>query len=345
MTDETPAMAWPIAPSHTRHLDIALTAESPGILGFRADLLDLRKAGLMSLGGRVATPGIIHNMTLFGRADDVTGEILALSWDQSHVMHEANHASRGECCRDPMERLSGLVGARLGAGFRDDLKRHFGGPLGCSHINTLFQELSATIERLHRLREDDPSLAESRPPGARIARRAVFFDAFLPEEGTLSEVGVRLSDAQYGCPDEIGNETMARHSEVRLAAQVDLMGWQIRALRGSERSRLGPEIEASAWTDRGELLADFVETSLGGGMARLCAERFGGEAAQACLLSALLALAPGMTQVGAGLSDSLVPSPAARPQKSGTPLSGAGPCYLLRGDGPLIQVITGPGDD
>ncbi|MCR9093765.1 MAG: DUF2889 domain-containing protein [bacterium] len=345
MTDETAAMAWPIDPSHTRHLDIALSVADPGVLDFRADVLDLRKAGLMSLGGRIATPGIIHNMTLFGRADDATGEILELSWNQSHVMHEANHASDGECCRDPMKRLSGLVGSRLGAGFRGDLKRHFGGPLGCSHVNTLFQELSATVARLHQLREDEPTLAEPRPSGARIARRAVFFDAFLPEEGTCSELRVRLSDAQYGSPDEIGNESMARHSEVRLAAQVDLMGWQLLGLRGSERARVGPEIEAGPWTDRNDVLEEFVDTSLGGGMARLCAERFGDDAAEACLLSALLALAPGMTQVGAGLSDSLVPSPVARPQKTGAPLTGAGPCYLLRGDGPLIQVITGPGGD
>ncbi|CAM9469227.1 unnamed protein product [Discosporangium mesarthrocarpum] len=338
-------MDWPIDPSHTRSLDIALHADEPGTMGFRADLLDLRKAGLLSLGGRVATAGIIHHMTLLGRAEDATGEILELSWEQSHVMHEANHASRGECCRDPMDRLTGLVGSRLGAGFRTELKQHFGGPLGCTHINTLFQELSATVARLQGLRLAEPSLATPRSVGARVARRAVFFDAFLPEAGTRSELRVRLSDAQYAPPDERGNEAMALHSEVRLAALVDLMGWQISSLRGAERSRRGPEIEASPWHDRSEDLASFVDASLGGGMARRCAERFGDVEDDACLLSALLALAPGMTQVGAGLSDSLAPSPVARPAKSGAPLGGAGPCYLLRGDGPLIQVITGSDDD
>ncbi|MEM9176053.1 MAG: hypothetical protein AAGC67_12530, partial [Myxococcota bacterium] len=90
---------------------------------------------------------------------------------------------------------------------------------------------------------------------------------------------------------------------------------------------------------------DFVGKSLGGGMARLCADRFGADPDEACLLSALLALAPGMTQVGAGLSDALAPSPATRPARSGAPLGGAGPCYMLRGDGPLLGVITGEGDD
>lgn len=338
-------MDWPLDPSHTRHLDLALTADSPGTMRFRADLLDLRKAGLMSLGGRIATSGIIHNMTLLGRVDDDTGELLEISWEQSHVMHEANHASRGECCRDPMERLTGLVGSKLGDGFRADLKQHFGGPLGCTHVNTLFQELSASIAHLQAQRRADPTLASPRKPGARIARRAVFFDAFLPEEGTQSELRVRLSDAQYGLADAVGNESMARHAEVRLAARVELMGWLLLSLRASERARTGPAIEAADWTDRSEAVGEFEGKSLGGGMARLCAERFGDAPQDACLLSALLALAPGMTQVGAGLSDSLVPSPAARPQQTGAPLGGAGPCYMLRGDGPLLQVITAPGED
>lgn len=211
MRSANDAMAWPIDPSHTRCLDVALSADEPGTLRFRADLLDLRKAGLMSLGGRIATAGIIHNMTLLGQADEKTGEILELDWDQSHVMHEANHASRGECCRDPMERLTGLVGSRLGAGFRADLKQHFGGPLGCTHVNTLFQELSATVARLHERRAAEPGLAGARTPGERVARRAVFFDAFLPEEESTTELRIRLSDAQYGPTDEPGNEAMGRH--------------------------------------------------------------------------------------------------------------------------------------
>jgi hypothetical protein len=46
-----------------------------------------------------------------------------------------------------------------------------------------------------------------------------------------------------------------------------------------------------------------------------------------------------MTQVGAALSDSLVPSSAARPIDS--PLAGPGPCYMLRAEGPLVQTLFG----
>ncbi len=345
MTSDSGREAWPTDPSHTRCLDLALSAESNTAVAFRADLLDLRKAGLMALGGRVATAGIIHNMTLHGAFDAETGELRRISWEQSHVMHEANAASRGECCRDPMERLAGLVGSKLGEGFRADLKQHFGGALGCTHVNTLFQELSATVARLFALREDDPALAAARAPGERIARRSVYFDAFLPEQGTETELRVRLSDAQYGIADETGSESMAHHAEVRVAARVDLTSWELRGLRAEERSRRGPAIDAGTWLDRSDDVAAFAGHSLGGGMGKRCSEHFAGAPADACLLSAMLALAPGMTQVGAGLSDTLLPPTAARPERTGAPLGGAGPCYMLRGDGPLLQVITGAGRD
>jgi len=346
MTTDSGREAWPIDPSHTRCLDLALSAESDTAIAFRADLLDLRKAGLMALGGRVATAGIIHNMTLHGAFDAQTGEIQRLSWEQSHVMHEANEASRGECCRDPMERLSGLVGSKLGGGFRADLKQHFGGPLGCTHVNTLFQELSATVARLFRQRELDPALGGGRASGERIARRSIYFDAFLPETGTEAELRVRLSDAQYGIADVNGGESMAHHAEVRAAARVDLTGWELRGLRAEERNRRGPAIDTGTWLDRSDDVAVFVGHSLGGGMGKRCSEHFAETSADACLLSAMLAFAPGMTQVGAGLSDTLLPPAAARPERSGAPLGGAGPCYMLRGDGPLLQVITGTaGDD
>ena len=123
-------------PAHTRCLAIALTQGEGASIEFRADILDLRKAGLMGLAGRIATAGIIHKMEVRGAFSSETAVLERIEWDQSHVMHEANRVTRGECCRDPMQRLEGLVGTRLGEGFFADLKQHFGGPLGCTHINT-----------------------------------------------------------------------------------------------------------------------------------------------------------------------------------------------------------------
>ena len=342
MTAEDPPLLAPnLEPAHTRCLDIAFSQGEEGTIVFRADILDLRKAGLMELAGRIATAGIIHNMSLMGTFEIETGEIKSLDWDQSHVMHEANRATKGECCRDPMTRLKGLIGTQLGESFRADLKQCFGGPLGCTHVNTLFQELSATVARFQALRRADPSLAGEREVGDRAVRRAVFFDAFFPEDAPTSALRIRLTDSHYSPTIGSQGEEMYSHHEIRLLAQVSLMGWQIQTLEGLERIRRGPLMSDAPWRNRSAELSDFAGRSLGGGMGRYCNDHFGSDPEDACLLSALLCVAPGMTQVGPAIADSLDPSPVARPQGSGSPLAGAGPCFMLRSEGPLMQTITG----
>ena len=42
-------------PTHTRCLAVAFTQGQGEVIEFRADILDLRKSGLMALGGRIAT--------------------------------------------------------------------------------------------------------------------------------------------------------------------------------------------------------------------------------------------------------------------------------------------------
>jgi hypothetical protein len=152
-------------PVHTRCLAVAFTQGVGDSIIFHADIIDLRKGGLMELAGRIAMSGIIHKMELSGAFSAETGILESIGWAQSHVMHEANQATKGECCRDPMTRLKGLVGSRLGEGFVANLKHHFGGPLGCTHVNTLFQELSAFVARLFEVRRVHPELAELRQLG------------------------------------------------------------------------------------------------------------------------------------------------------------------------------------
>jgi hypothetical protein len=324
-------------PAHTRALTVALTQGQASTVEFRADILDLRKSGLMGLAGRIATAGIIHKMELTGAFSPETAVLERIDWDQSHVMHEANRITRGECCRDPMVRLEGLLGTPLGEGFVGELKQHFGGPLGCTHVNTLLQELNAAV-RQHR---EGPALRLARAPGERIASRSVFFDAFFSEDGTSISIGVRLTDACYNEQDVHGNESLASHDEVGLVAHVELAGWKLREVRGRERRRRGPSFGAAPWQDRSEELGALAGRSLGGGVTRFCLERYGTRDSDARLLSALLSLAPGMTQVGVALSDSLTPSSGARP--AGSPLSGPGPCYMLRAEGPLRASLASGG--
>jgi hypothetical protein len=318
-------------PAHTRGLSIALKKGEGSSVDFRADILDLRKSGLMGLAGRIATAGIIHKMEVSGAFSGETATLERITWDQSHVMHEANRATRGECCRDPMQRLEELVGTRIGEGFVSDLKKSFGGPLGCTHVNTLLQELNAAVRQFRR----GPVLAVAHAAGERIAARSVFFDAMFSEDGTTISIGVRLTDTCYGSLDGNGNETLVSHDEVRVVANVELAGWVLRDVQARERSRTGPEFGAVPWRDRADALDELPGRSLGRGMTRFCLEHFGTREEDARLQSALLCLAPGMTQVGVTLSDALAPSSSSA-SPMGSPLAGPGPCYMLRSEGPLI---------
>lgn len=324
-------------PIHTRCLGIALKQAAAGLVDFRADILDLRKGGLMALAGRVTMAGIIHKMELTGSFEAESGRLERIEWAQSHVMHEPNVSSRGECCRDPMPRLNGVVGARFGTDFTAALKGCFGGPLGCTHVNTLLQEVDAFVASHLARRRDDREYAKPRSVAERIGARSLYFDAFFREGGVTTDLSVRLADLYYAPSDTSGREVVSLHAEVRLLAEADLAGWQLRALAARQRSRPGPTCGESAWESRTGDLEAFVGRSLYGGMNRFCLERFGGREADARLLSALMSLAPGMTQVGAAVSDRLTPSSSARPLASG--LSGPGPCYMLRADGPLMESI------
>lgn len=324
-------------PVHTRCLSVALKQGSADAVDFRADILDLRKGGLMELAGRVTMAGIIHKMELTGSFAADSGRLERLEWAQSHVMHEPNASSRGECCRDPMSRLKDVVGRRFGSDFSAGLKGCFGGPLGCTHVNTLLQEVDAFVSSHLALRRDDAEYAKPRGAGERIGARSLFFDALFGEGGSKTDLSVRLADLHYAPSHASGRESIALHAEVRLVAEADLAGWQLRSITAKQRIRPGPAFGDAAWERRSEDLEVFVGRSLFGGMNRFCLERFGGREADARLLSTLMSLSPGMTQVGAAVSDQLVPSSSARPLASG--LSGPGPCYMLRAEGPLMESI------
>lgn len=331
-------------PIHTRCLAVACVQGDGEAVEFRADLMDLRKGGLMALGDRITMAGIIHKMELRGAFSPETGIIERIEWDQSHVMHEPNHASKGECCRDPLGRLEGLIGVQLGEGFASTLKQTFGGPLGCTHISTLFQELSAFVARLRMMRREHPELTAPRRVGERIASRSLFFDAFFSAEGgTTTDLSVRLADLFYAPADANGAESLFAHDEFRLVADVDLAGWQLKGVQARERSRRGPTCEDSPWTLRNDALDGLAGQSLGGGMARLCLQRFGEREEDARLLSAMLSLGPGMTQVGAAVSNTLAPSSAAAAAPPGSGLPGPGPCYMLRAGGPLMESMFAGG--
>lgn len=152
---------------------------------------------------------------------------------------------------------------------------------------------------------------------------------------------MRLADVFFAARDEHGGEGLLAHDEVRVVAEVELERWRLRSVHARERCRQGPEFDDLPWQSRNEAVAELAGQALSGGVTRFCLERFAGRNADARLLSALLCLAPGMTQVGAALSDTLTPS--ARARLGGLASMGPGPCYMLRAEGPLVATLVAGG--
>jgi hypothetical protein len=53
------------------------------------------------------------------------------------VAFEPSATTRGESCRDPVDRIRALAGTRLDDAFARRLGEEIGGPRGCSHVLTL----------------------------------------------------------------------------------------------------------------------------------------------------------------------------------------------------------------
>jgi hypothetical protein len=208
---------------------IAFSQGAGTSIDFRADIFDLRKSGLMELVGRIASAGIIHKMELHGAfCGGDPGGSSASSGAESHVMHEANRATKGECCRDPMGRLTGLVGTPLGEGFAAELKKRFGGPLGCTHVSTLFQELSAFVALFaRRAPRESRTFPPSASPASASRRRSVFFDA-LPARTTRSDD-----------PDPRASHRISSSPRARRATASTMLAPR-RGARRRRRRALGP---------------------------------------------------------------------------------------------------------
>ena len=99
-------------PLHTRSLSVTLTQRADGRLDAHAELVDLRKRGFVPVAGELQPSGVVHHMLLDGEIDPRTAVLDAIALRQPSVAFEATAVTGGESCRDPADRIQGLVGAR-----------------------------------------------------------------------------------------------------------------------------------------------------------------------------------------------------------------------------------------
>lgn len=328
-------------PLHTRALSVTLAAAPDGGLAARASLLDVRKVGVVPVGGDLGTPGIVHHMWLDASIDPVGPRLVSLAAHQPHVAFEPSALTGGESCRDPVARLSALEGVPLDGDFARRLSAAQGGARGCSHILTLAQVLVAAVS--WALGAGGVGADARRRSGERVFRRDIVVDGGRRADGNL-ELVAQLTDLVCAPAPEVARpmERLAVLHEVRVWAPVEVASVTFGDLRAVERRRDAHTLDATAWADRAAQVAGVRGLSLFRGVSAAMMERLGADPADRALLDTCLMLAPTFIQVCAAMSEGWPARAAAADSvvgMGGLPDS----CYMWRRDGALDR-RRGPND-
>lgn len=333
-------------PLHTRSLSVALVQRSDGKLDVRAAIIDLRKRGVVPVGGDIQGPGLIHHMQLAGIVDPVTATLEAIVAEQPAVAFEASATSAGESCRDPIDAVRVLAGARLDDSFRRGISAAIGGPRGCSHVATLGHLLGSTsawaLEREQALH----GRAASRPAGQRIFRRDLIIDGHEPAAGRIL-LALQLTDLHFAPALPLARpiERFAGELEFRVLAEVELAGLRLARITGAERRRGRADLAEASWRDRDDLLQGLVGMGLGPGVTGELLARLGeADARDRPLRDALLMLAPTLVQCAATLAEGWM---VAAQRSSSIVGMGALPdsCYMWRRGGALWRARQDEGSE
>ncbi len=293
-------------PVHSRILTVDVRRKDVGHVRADANIIDVRKCGFVPTGGDLQTAGIIHNMSIDAVVALEGREVTRFEPSQAVVAFEAAEATGGESCRDPIGRLRGMVGQRLGSGSPRVLTGLFGGALGCSHLLTLAQLVLATIPRAldHEAERIGEGLGE-REDGERIFKRALMVDGLERIEASQMQMALQMLELHTTPRSRCLTDPfrrLGRQHEVRVLADVSTRNMSIETVRSSVREREYDDMHGASWRSVDPLLEPLIGTSAMGGLGRRLLDLLGDEPDQRPLLDTMLNLAPGMIQCLAGVA-------------------------------------------
>ncbi|MEE2674349.1 MAG: DUF2889 domain-containing protein [Myxococcota bacterium] len=338
-------------PLHTRALTLVVESLSDGRWHARGDVVDLRKVGFVPMLSDIQPAGIIHQMSIELVVDPATTQIDSVEVDQRAVAIEPSESTRGECCRDPAERLHALAGERLDGAFARRLSGVFGGPRGCSHLLTLFQLMASGLQRAFVLESELGAGASAREVGDRLFRRAAFVEGFEAEDQSI-EMAIQLADfhSQPLAPGAAPTQRLAGQWDARVFARATGAQRTLSDLLLADRMRTGDTLATASWRDQSGRLATLEGSPIIPGLARRLFEVFDA-AEDRLLLDACLQLAPGFIQVMAAVMDrwlsggvpeapGTVPGPSAAMAEAGSIGGLPDSCYMWRAGGPMASMRT-----
>ncbi|MBX3026605.1 DUF2889 domain-containing protein [bacterium] len=322
-------------PLHTRALAVEAAAGAGGI-AVRASLLDMRKSGVVPVGGDLGAPGIVHHMWVDALVDPEGPRLTALQAHQPRVAFEPSALTGGESCRDPVARLGELRGAALDDAFARRLSAVQGGARGCSHILTISQVLVAAVSWAFRP-GGAHAVAAGHRPGERMFRRDIVVDGSRRADGDL-ELVAQLTDLAFAPAPPIARpmQRFASLHEVRVVAPIEVATMRFGAVTAGERRRGPDSLDAAAWLDRTPRVAGLRGVTVFRGVSAALMEQLGAVADRP-LLDAALMLAPTFIQVCGAMSESWLARAAAADSvlgMGGLPDS----CYMWRRGGALDRL-------
>ena len=127
---------------HTRTITVKVYDEGDGKLeleGRLDDEQDPNESGYFSQvrkGDDFLKLGTIHGMTVRYRVDAKTSEIIKSDGEFDVRPHTG--------CGAVLDWLPKMEGVKIAAGYTQEQRNRFGGPLGCAHMNTLMQVMANT---------------------------------------------------------------------------------------------------------------------------------------------------------------------------------------------------------
>ena len=331
-------------PLHTRSLTVSVRPLADGRWMARGDVIDLRKNGFVPSSYDVQPSGIIHSMNIELDLDPETLRMETIRVEQPFVAVEPSVASRGECCRDPAPRLLDLTGECLDDKFAKKLSMNFGGPLGCSHLLTLFQLMSSAvphatqIERARIAREGTEHAKDDR-----FFRRSVFVDGFEASD-EITDVSVQLADTATRpfSPESNSFARLELSHEVKTFASVGRKTFGMDRLDIRERIRTAETLIDAEWVDRSEPFTSLKEKPIVPGLAGRVFKLAGDTPDLQVIKDNLLMFAPGYLQVIAAQMEPYFADQirAAREGGEEMPSSNSlggntGACYMWRENGPI----------
>jgi hypothetical protein len=289
-------------PLHSRGLSVTLSARADGQLDARATLLDLRKRGIVPVGGDLGTPGIVHHMRLAAVIAPAERRLVSISAEQPNVAFEPGELTGGESCRDPIGRILALEGAVLDAGFARQLSAALGGARGCSHILTLAQVLGAAASWVFDTACEVVTATGWRA-GERMFRRDLLVDGSQRVDGDL-DLAAQLTDLVFAPAAAVARpmDRFTAMHEVRVWAPVELATISLGEVTAAERRRDRATLEQVEWTDASPRLSGLAGLSLFRGISAALMARLPAETDRP-LLDSMLMLAPTFIQVCGAISE------------------------------------------